>query len=76
MDKINMIGSGESRVPIFKGKSSEFQTWVEAIKKKSKIYKLSQADIVNLAYDYSDGVVSEYIGLYLEDHPECSWEER
>ena len=75
MDKINIIGSGGSRVPIFKGKSSEFQTWVEAIKKKSKIYKLSQADIVNLAYDYSDGVVSEYIGLYLEDHPECSWEE-
>ena len=23
---------------------------------------------------YSDGVVSKYIGLYL-DHPECSWEE-
>lgn len=28
-----------------------------------------------MAYDYSDGVVSEYIGLYLEDHPECSWDE-
>ena len=75
MDKINIIGSGGSRVLIFKGKSSEFQTWVEALKKKSKIYKLSQTDIINLAYDYSDGVVSKYIGLYLEYHPECSWEE-
>ena len=75
MVKINIIGSSGSRVPIFKGKSSEFQTWVETIKKKSKIYKISQADIVNLAYDYSNGVVSEYIGLYLEDHPECSLEE-
>ena len=28
---------------------------------------------MNLAYDYSDGVVSEYIGLYLDDNPGCKW---
>ena len=28
---------------------------------------------MNLAYDYSDGVVSEYIGLYLDDNPRSNW---
>ena len=28
---------------------------------------------MNLAYDYSDRVVSEYIGLYLDDNPESNW---
>ena len=36
---------------------------------------LTQTGLVNLAYDYSDGVVSEYIGLYLGDNPETNWEE-
>ena len=28
---------------------------------------------MNLAYDYSDGVVSEYIGLYLDHNPGSNW---
>ena len=28
---------------------------------------------MNLAYDYSDGMVSEYIGLYLDDNPGSNW---
>ena len=28
---------------------------------------------MNLAYDYSDVVLSEYIGLYLDDSPGCNW---
>lgn len=31
------------------------------------------AEIVNLSYDYADGSVSEYIGMYLDDNPEASW---
>lgn len=26
-----------------------------------------------MTYDYSDGTVPEYIGLYLDDNPEASW---
>ena len=29
---------------------------------------------MTLAYDISDGVVSEYIGLYLDVKPETNWE--
>ena len=37
-------------------KASEFQAWVEDLKKKATIYQLTQTELVNLAYDYSDGV--------------------
>ena len=30
------------------------------------------AELINLAYDYSDGVVSEWIGSYLDNHPDTS----
>ena len=67
------VATGGSKIPIFTGKASKFQAWVEALKKKAKIYQLTQTELVNLAYDYSDGVVSEYIGLYLDDNPGCNW---
>ena len=63
------VDTSGSKIPIFTGKASEFQAWVEAPKKKAGIYQLTQTELVNLAYEYSDGVVSEYIGLYLDDNP-------
>jgi len=79
MDRDNLtrpafkIAASGSKIPIFTGKASEFPHWVEALKKKARIYQLTQTELVNLAYDYSDGVVSEYIGLYLDDNPESKW---
>ena len=67
------IFKGNHKIPIFTRKASEFQAWVEALKKKARIYQLTHTELVNLAYDYSDGVVSEYIGLYFDDNPENDW---
>ena len=63
------VATGGSKIPIFTEKASKFQAWVEALKKKARIYQLTRTELVNLAYDYSNGVVSEYIGLYLDDNP-------
>ena len=41
-------------------------------KKKQPIYKLTDSELINLAYDFSDGIVSEWIGNYLNDHPDIS----
>ena len=67
------VATSGSKIPIFTGKASGFHSWVEALKKKARIYQLTQTELVNLAYDYSDGVVSEYIGLYLDDYPGSNW---
>ena len=70
------VATSGSKIPTFTGKASEIQTWVEPLKKKKKkarIYQLIQTELVNLAYDYSDRVVSEYIGLYLDENPGCNW---
>ena len=37
------VATGGSKIPIFTGKASEFQAWVEALKKKAKIYQLRQS---------------------------------
>ena len=67
------VATSGSKIHIFMGKASEFQAWVEALKKKARIYQLTQTELVNLAYDYSDGVVSECIGLYLDDNHGSNW---
>ena len=67
------VATSGSNIPIFTEKASEFQAGVEALKKKARIYQLTQTELVNLAYDYSDGVVSEYKGLYLDDNPGSTW---
>ena len=60
--------ASRSKIPIFTGKTSKFQAWKKAriyqLKKKARIYQFTQTELVNLAYDYSDRVVSEYIGLF------------
>ena len=43
-----------------------------ALKKKQRVHDLTDAELINLAYDYSDGIVSEWIGSYLDDHPDTS----
>lgn len=45
----------------------------EPLKKEVRIHNLMSVEIVNLTYDYSDGTVSEYIGLLLNKIPEASW---
>ena len=69
------MGTSGSRIPIFIGKAKEFQAWIEALKKKARIYQLTQGELVNLAFDDPVGVVSEYIGLYFDDNPETNWED-
>ena len=41
-----------------------------SIKKKQRIYKLTDSELINLAYDFSDGILSEWIGNYHDDHPD------
>ena len=36
--------------------------------KKEWIYKLTDPELVALAYDFTDGIASEWIGEYLNDH--------
>jgi len=43
-----------------------------ALSKKERIYKLTDPELVALAYDFTDGIASEWIGEYMDDHPDVS----
>ena len=68
---MNVLTSG-SKIPIFTGKPVDLEPWLAALKKKARIYKLTDPELVNLAYDFSDGTPSEWIGDFLEEHPNTS----
>ena len=37
------VATSGSKIPIFTGKATEFQAWVEALMKKARIYQLTQS---------------------------------
>ena len=67
---IPIVATSGLRVPIFIGKPTDLKPWLAALKKKQRIYKLTDSELINQAYDFSDGIVSEWIGNYLDDHPD------
>ena len=67
-----MLVTAGSKIPIFAGRPTDLKPWLNALKKKQRVHNLTDPELVNLAYDYSDGVVSEWIGSYLDDHPDTS----
>ena len=48
---INKVIISRSKTPIFTGKPTDLKPW----QKKERIYKLTE--LINLAGDYSDGIV-------------------
>ena len=67
-----MLVTAGSKIPIFTGRPTDLKPWLMALKKKQRVHDLTDAELINLAYDYSDGIVSEWIGSYLDDHPDTS----
>lgn len=52
MAKLNI---SVSNITIFIGKVTELRLSLETIRKKARIYDLSDADMIGLAYDYPEG---------------------
>lgn len=52
----NRIAISASMIPIFTGKPTDLKPWIAALKKKELVYKLTDAGMIKLAYDYSDGI--------------------
>ena len=67
---IHIVATSGSRIPIFTGRPIDLKPWLAALKKKQRIYKLNDSEVKTLAYDFSDGIVLEWIGNYLDDHPD------
>lgn len=67
---VHKVISSESKIPIFTGKAVEVRPWLAALKKKEWINKLTDSELVNLAYDFSERISSEWIGEYLDNHKE------
>ena len=46
----------------------ELGPWVKTIEKKGRIYNLTDANMISLAYDYTEGAAWEWIGEYLDKY--------
>ena len=67
---IHIVATSGSRISIFTGRPTDLKPWLAAFRKKQWSYKLTDSELINLAYDFSDGIVSEWIGNYLVDRPD------
>ena len=64
--------TNSSKIPMYTGKPAELNPWMTALQKKERIYKLTDPELVDLAYDFTDGIASEWIGEYLVNHPDVT----
>ena len=66
---IQIVATSGSKIPIFTGMPTDLKPWLAALKKKQRINKITDSELINLAYDFSHDR-SEWIGNYLDDHPD------
>ena len=57
-----------SKIPLFTVMAVELGPWLKAIKKKGRIYNLTDANMISSAYDYIKGTALEWIGEYLDKY--------
>ena len=60
-------------VPVFDGKPSEFRGWIKAIEKYVTLAGLGEQDTRSIAYQRSVGVVSDFIGRYVQGQEDVTW---
>lgn len=70
--QFNRVLTVGSKIPIFTGKPSDSRPWLAAPKKKERFYQLTDTELINLTYDFTEGLVSEMIGEFLDDHSNCT----
>ena len=69
---IHRVLTNGSKIHLSTGKPAELNPWMTAELKKERIYKLTDPEFVALAYGFTDGITSEWIGEYLDDHMDVS----
>ena len=72
---VNRVIINRSKIPIFTRKLTNLKPWLTVLKKKEQIYKLIDPELINLAYDFSNGIMSGWIGDYFDDHQDISSKE-
>ena len=49
---IHIVAPSGSKIPIFTGKPTDLKPWLAVLKKKLRIYKLTDLELINLANDF------------------------
>jgi hypothetical protein len=62
-------------VPPFNGEPSQFKIWIKDVEKYGVSTGITGEEIRLVAYQSSRNSVSDFIGRYLKDKPEGTWEE-
>ena len=63
---VHRVVTNGSKIPMFTGKPAKLKSWMTALLKKVTIYKLADPELVALAYDFTEGIASEWIREYLD----------
>ena len=72
--KINDAPIQHAPIQSFGGNPKYFEIWVKEIEKYAFIRRSDDRQKMLLAYQYSTGIVSDYIKRYLDTEPNQSWE--
>ena len=62
-------------VGLFDGDSSKYQDWIKSLEKYTLLSGGDGAKTKLLAYQMSQGAVSDYIQHYMTEHPNNTWEQ-
>lgn len=64
-----------SNIKKFGGKREEYRDWIEAIASNASLSGGEDRDRITIAYETSSGLVSKFIGRYLEANDNATWAE-
>ena len=63
----------ENAISKFTGETKKFRNWVKSIEKHVKIMAKHEDEAVGIAYQASEGLVSDFIGRYTTAHSPTVW---
>ena len=63
----------DNAISKFTGETKKFRNWVKSIEKHVKIMAKHEDEAVGIAYQASEGLVSDFIGRYTTAHSPTVW---
>ena len=61
-------------IPNFEGDPQKFKIWLQAVEKVALLAEMGDQRKRLLAYQTAGGPVAEFLGRFLEQHPQGGWE--
>ena len=72
-EEVKSIFPSNSHIPIFDGNPHFFESWIKEVEKFSFLHRSDERKKQLIAYQFSTGIVSDYIKRYLDSETDHNW---